>query len=114
MALGKLPRWRPNIADGCSVPWFAQYLDAETREAVLECDWACLPHDEEYHYGGTEAERLESDYQMFERLRRRLRWLGHSRERADAFALSWFTAVRLWGGSRWRKPLEHEQGAQQA
>jgi hypothetical protein len=69
----------------CSDP-----LGLYTRSAIQPC---CIAHDQAYHNGGSERDRLAADTQMYTCIRDR----GYPED-----AESMFYAVRLFGGSRFR------------
>jgi hypothetical protein len=87
------PPFDPTTSDGCSIPAVLKKLVPALAEFAAKCDHdACLRHDQAYHYGGSAAERIEADYQLFLVARTRC---------GEAIAALVFDAVRFYGGTAW-------------
>lgn len=85
-----LPPWKPEMCDGCSVPWlFRLLIPRETTAERL----SCCQHDQAYYYGGTVADRLQADLRLYQGLLD----AGMPPSRADAY----YWAVRWFGGPYW-------------
>ena len=96
------------LSDGASVPWLIQVLDADIR-AICQDEairWIFEQHDLDYGRGGTEPERMWADIRMVKNMQ-----MSHL---SDANCLTFFDAVRQFGGSHWRYPAPEETPGVQA
>src|SRR3972149_2272756 len=88
-----VPKWKDEWSDGCSIPkllrpLFKKELSCKSIQAV------CLLHDEEYYYGGTEADRQAADKRFYQQLMIYFpSWKAYL----------WYQAVRIGGGPERRK-----------
>lgn len=81
------------MSAGCSVPAMLKKLYPQLQEFCDKCDAdACAAHDDAYERGGTEADRITADYELFK----------IARARIDDTTASWvFNMVRSFGSTHW-------------
>jgi hypothetical protein len=99
------PPWTPALSDGCSAPVMALLLDADLRAACHECRACCLAHDRAYYEGGTWADKLKADVELFNCMA--------ACAKDDGVALSIFDAVYRYGRSHWYVPPALERSPQE-
>ena len=94
-------------SDGASVPFIIQILDADIREICQRPGYLHIfeRHDAAYTLGGLEPDRLNADIAMYQAM------VTAGIEAINC--LTFFDAVRQFGGSHWRyPPPEHQPGVQ--
>ena len=97
----EVPPWDRSLSDGCSALPVGPLLVRRRVNLWLFAGLAgatavCESHDEDYHYGGTREDRLESDLKM----KGRWKAIGVPEwKRVIVFRL-----IRTFGGPRWRTP----------
>ena len=82
--------WNDEMSDGCSVPPALRRMGWLLPSETAEQRSACVLHDRDYYYGGTQQMRRDAD-EMF---RIRLVNAGMSKWRARMY----WIAVRVFGG----------------
>lgn len=79
--------------DGCSVPAVLKKMIPALQDFCDKCDaTTCALHDAAYAAGGTEADRITADFDLF---------LGARWACGDTVAVPVFNAVRNFGVNHW-------------